>query len=295
MADMSMRGPVDLAALAAAKKQENAAPVPGAYLTTLTAAGLNAEVQLSAQVPVIVLFVADGAAGELGTTLEAEARRRDGQIRIAVVNASTEAELVQAFGVRTIPMGIALVGGQPVPLFQGAPTTAQLTELVNQLLAAANRAGVAGRVSGKADEAGEAPVNPHHLAALEALDRGDLDAAEAEFEALAAEDPNSEVAQVGRAQVRLLRSTRGQDPQAVMAAADAGGPGDAAAQIAAADIEVAAGRPDLGFARLINAIKVTSGDAREELRTHLLELFTAVGADTEVVRSARRDLASALF
>ncbi|MDK8782617.1 thioredoxin domain-containing protein, partial [Actinotignum timonense] len=93
MADMSMRGPVDLAALAAAKKQENAAPVPGAYLTTLTAAGLNAEVQLSAQVPVIVLFVADGAAGELGTTLEAEARRRDGQIRIAVVNASTEAEL----------------------------------------------------------------------------------------------------------------------------------------------------------------------------------------------------------
>ncbi|MDY5139286.1 tetratricopeptide repeat protein, partial [Actinotignum timonense] len=63
----------------------------------------------------------------------------------------------------------------------------------------------------------------------------------------------------------------------------------------AADIEVAAGRPDLGFTRLINAIKVTSGDVREELRTHLLELFTAVGADTEVVRSARRDLASALF
>ncbi|MDY5131539.1 tetratricopeptide repeat protein, partial [Actinotignum timonense] len=58
---------------------------------------------------------------------------------------------------------------------------------------------------------------------------------------------------------------------------------------------MAAGRPDLGFTRLINAIKVTSGDAREELRTHLLELFTAVGADTEVVRSARRDLASALF
>ena len=65
--------------------------------------------------------------------------------------------------------------------------------------------------------------------------------------------------------------------------------------MAAADVEVAHGRPDLGFTRLIDAIAVNGGDAKEELRQHLLELFDVVGADQPLVADARKRLASALF
>jgi len=63
----------------------------------------------------------------------------------------------------------------------------------------------------------------------------------------------------------------------------------------AADIEVFHGYPDAAFARLIDVIKVTSGDERNAVRERLLELFEVVGADQPVVSQARRALASALF
>ena len=55
------------------------------------------------------------------------------------------------------------------------------------------------------------------------------------------------------------------------------------------------GNPQAGFAVLISAIKIASGEERDNLRARLLELFVVVGdSDPEVIK-ARRDLASALF
>ena len=62
-----------------------------------------------------------------------------------------------------------------------------------------------------------------------------------------------------------------------------------------ADLELMKGNPGAGFAVLINAIKISSGEERDKLRARLLELFIVVGdGDPEVIK-ARRDLASALF
>ena len=49
------------------------------------------------------------------------------------------------------------------------------------------------------------------------------------------------------------------------------------------------------FARLIGAIRFTSGADRDRLRTHLLDLFEVVGPDDPAVARARIDLANALF
>ena len=70
---------------------------------------------------------------------------------------------------------------------------------------------------------------------------------------------------------------------------------DFASQMDLADLELMKGNPGAGFAVLINAIKISSGEDRDKLRARLLELFVVVGdSDPEVIK-ARRDLASALF
>jgi len=62
-----------------------------------------------------------------------------------------------------------------------------------------------------------------------------------------------------------------------------------------ADLELMKGNPQAGFTVLINAIKIATGEDRDNLRARLLELFVVVGdSDPEVIK-ARRDLASALF
>ncbi|MDO5535562.1 MAG: tetratricopeptide repeat protein, partial [Propionibacteriaceae bacterium] len=67
------------------------------------------------------------------------------------------------------------------------------------------------------------------------------------------------------------------------------------AQMAMADLEVASGQLEPAFARLVNAVRLTSGSERESARTRLLELFETVGANDPAVLSARRNLMSALF
>ncbi|MFZ0325437.1 MAG: tetratricopeptide repeat protein, partial [Actinomycetes bacterium] len=48
-------------------------------------------------------------------------------------------------------------------------------------------------------------------------------------------------------------------------------------------------------ARLLAAVAATSGDARDQARDALLELFAMVGDDDPRVLAGRRQLANALF
>ena len=72
-------------------------------------------------------------------------------------------------------------------------------------------------------------------------------------------------------------------------------PNDLDAQLSAADAEVARGEVEQGFARLIAAIRRTSGSDRDRVREHLVGLFELFDPADERVAKARRDLASALF
>jgi putative thioredoxin len=133
------------------------------------------------------------------------------------------------------------------------------------------------------------------LDAEEALQRGDVDAAEQLFHDLLAEKPADLDAKAGLAQIGLVRRTSAiADPQAVLAEA-ADRPDDVDAQIRAADVELLYGQVDKTFARLVDLVRRTSGADRERVRTHLLGLFDLLAPDDPQVAKARRDLTSALF
>lgn len=205
--------------------------------------------------------------------------------------------LQQAFGqISSLPVVVGLLSGQPYPFYLGPQQEPQVRQVIDKFLEAAVASGVTGRVEVAAEE--EPPDEPElpetHQQALEAIDRGDLDAAAAAYQQAMQDDPADEDARLGLAQVELMRRTLGLDVAAVREAA-AGNPSDVAAQIDAADLELVGGHVEDAFARLVDTVRVTSGEDRNAAREHLLSLFEVVGSQDPRVGRARQALMSALF
>jgi putative thioredoxin len=72
-------------------------------------------------------------------------------------------------------------------------------------------------------------------------------------------------------------------------------PDDPEAQARVADIDVAMGRPDAAFDRLLDTVRQTSGDQRNQARVHLLRLFDVFPPRDPKVSKARATLSSLLF
>ncbi|MFI0910294.1 tetratricopeptide repeat protein [Streptomyces abikoensis] len=316
--NMSMSGVVDLAAVKAAgeakQKAEQAradaarhgvAPAAGRLVFDVDEAGFEMEVlQRSAEVPVVIDFWADWCepCKQLGPLLERLADEYAGRFVLAKVDVEANQLLFQQFGVQSIPAVFAVVAGQALPLFQGAAPEAQIRQVLDQLIAVAEqRFGIVGApvAPGEGEEAAAptVPAGPHDAAlsaAHDALDAGDLGGAVRAYENVLTDDPANAEAKLGLAQARLLRRVQGVDPQAVRkAAADA--PGDAAAQIAAADLDLVGGHVQDAFGRLIDTVKRTAGEDRDAARMRLLELFEVIGPDDPRVTAARTALSRALF
>ncbi|MGX6450517.1 thioredoxin [Brevibacterium paucivorans] len=157
----------------------------------------EAVVQLSTQVPVVIDLWAEwcGPCKQLSPVIEKVTRDYDGQVVLAKIDVDKNPRIQQAFGVQSIPTVVALVKGQPVPLFQGATPEPQVKQLFDQLLAAAAQAGVNKRaVTG---EATQQPAGPKHPEAIEALEAGDLDRAAQVYQDALNETPGDEEAKSG--------------------------------------------------------------------------------------------------
>jgi putative thioredoxin len=72
-------------------------------------------------------------------------------------------------------------------------------------------------------------------------------------------------------------------------------PDDVEAQTLVADLDLLGGHVEDAFSRLVDLVRRTSGDERDQARTHLLGLFAAVGNEDPRVLKGRQQLASALF
>lgn len=310
-----MRGAVDLAAVAAAAKRRQQAPAPGSAAASSVAASVVVDVseadfqqvvvEQSMTVPVVVDLWAEwcGPCKQLSPVLERLAVEYAGQFLLAKVDVDANPRLGQVFQAQSIPMVVAVVKGQPVPLFQGAIPEQQVRAYVDELITMAQANGVSGTVSAGgaagADAAGpaddvEAPLPPLHEEAFDAIERDDLPAAASAYQKALAQNPSDDLAKAGLAQVQLLQRTQGVDPSAARAAA-AAAPGDPSAQVLAADLDLLGGHVEDAFARLVDAVRVTAGDDRNTVRLHLVELFTVVGPDDERVVKARKALTAALF
>ena len=254
--------------------------------------------QRSAQVPVVIDFWAEwcGPCKQLSPVLEKLATDYAGKFVLARIDVDSNQMLAQQFGIQGIPAVMAVVAGQLVPLFQGAVGEAQVRQYLDKLIEVAEQQF---GITGSAGEAGPATppaprVDPALAAARDALDRGDLGGAAQAFRNVLADRPADAEAKAGLAQTELLMRVQGADPQQVHRAA-ADQPADMAAQIRAADLELVAGQIETAFGRLVEVVKRTAGDDRDQARLHLLELFEVVGADDPRVTKARSALARVLF
>ncbi|MFI7409350.1 tetratricopeptide repeat protein [Streptomyces sp. NPDC049627] len=321
--NMSMSGVVDLAAVKAAQeakaKAEQAraeaarqgggagAVSPADLVIDVDEAGFERDVlQRSAEVPVVIDFWAEWCqpCKQLSPVLERLAVEYNGRFLLAKIDVDANQMLMQQFGVQGIPAVFAVVAGQALPLFQGAAGEAQIRETLDQLVTVAEqRFGLTGLVvdpdaePGGAQAAPAVPAGPYDAlleAAVQALDAGDLGGAVQAYKNVLSEDPTNSEAKLGLAQAELLQRVQGADPQQVRKDA-AEKPGDAQAQIAAADLDLVGGHVEDAFGRLIETVRRTVGDDRDTVRLRLLELFEVVGAEDPRVAAARRALARALF
>ena len=309
--DFSLYGAVDLGARQAAvqrrqqaaRNTETSASGDGetsAFVIDVTEETFNTEVATrSRTTPVIVDLWADwcGPCKQLSPVLEKLANEAAGAWVLAKIDVDANPRLAQAFQAQSIPMVVAVIGGQMVDAFLGAMPEAQVRQWLTQVLAVAEQIGVQSAAAAAGD-AGPAEaldtMPPAYTEAQEAMERGDMDTAASVLEKALAETPADPVLKSWLAQVNLIKRVSDYDQAAVRRDA-AAHPADVDAQLKVADVEMATGRTEEAFDRLLGAIKRTSGEDRDKARRHLLDLFEIFPPDDPQVKRARSQLTALLF
>jgi putative thioredoxin len=256
---------------------------------TVTKENLAADfVELSMTKPVVLLCWTTRAPHSLDTLaiLDKVNKEDDGKWELGSVDVDSAPEVASALQARTVPYAVALVGGQPIPLFEEAMTESDIKSVITKLLTIAAEQGIG--------EVPEEKLEPEEAEALAALEAGDLIGAEDAYKRFLARKPQDPYAKLGLAHTQLQLRIVGVDLAAAIADAQAD-PADIDRALRAADVEVATGSVEPAFIRLLALVKATSGDERTRVKNRLLELFSLVDpADPRVIK-ARADLANALF
>lgn len=261
-------------------------PVPGVEATVETLP--NELMPLSNTKPVIILCWSERFPESLETLKVMGKLNKDDQEswQLATVEIEKQPQVAQALQTRVVPYAIAIVKEQVMPLFENPYPEEQIRMVIDKVLSIAAEQGI-----------GDAPIErtePEEDEAMTALQAGNLDGAIAAYEKLVARKPGDAMAKNALAQMQLLKRTHGADTKSIYDAA-AANPLDVDAQIACADLEVANGKLEDAFARLLNCVRSLTDDDKKRAKDHLISLFGLVDpADPRLIQ-ARKDLASALF
>jgi putative thioredoxin len=205
---------------------------------------------------------------------------------LARVDIEAHPQVAQAFQTKSIPYAVAIIAEQMVPLFEQPYPEAQVRMVLDKVLTLASEQGV-----------GQAPVEqmePEEIEAMDALEAGNLVAAEAAYKKWLARKPAENLAKLGLAQTQLLIRTEALDLNSVIEQSTQN-PSDIDLQLKAADVEIVNGGVEAAFTRLLHAIRATTGDDRAKVKDHLLNLFALVDQSDPRLVAARKELASALF
>jgi putative thioredoxin len=208
--------------------------------------------------------------------------------QLGTVDVDAQPQVAQALQIKSVPVAIAIIAEQLMPLFESVPPADQVRLVINKLLELASQKGVGSAPEGPT----EIPMEAEEVAAFEAMEKGDYKAAKISYEAWLKRKPNEQVAVIGLAQVNLMLRIEGLDPVLTLKNAK---DDDLTSQLMCADIEIASGNYEAAFDRLLRAVKAFSDDERDKVKAHLISLFNLVDPTDPRLIKARSQLASALF
>lgn len=281
-----------------------AAPTGGtAYSVPVTEQNFQAVLESSMSAPVLLVFYSRTRmpeSGVLADDLQTLSGEFEGKFLAGLVDIDASPGIAQAMQIPSIPLVVIVVDGRPMPLMQDVVPLDELRTALTQVFQQFTVQGVTGRhqprqvVAPVDAESDDPPVDARYAAAQDALGEGDVDGAVVEYQKLVDANPADVEAAAGLAMAKLLQRTQGVDLATARAAADAA-PDDVDAQTLVADLDLLEGRVDGAIDRLVELVRRTGGDERNQARGHLLDMFAAVGNDDPRVLRGRQNLASALF
>lgn len=266
----------------------------------------------SKRVPVVVDFWAPWCAPcrALGPILEKLAAEYAGRFTLAKVNADESPSLVAQFGVRGIPSVKAVVGGQLVDEFSGALPEPMVREFIERILPSASE-------ELRLTAARIYSANKDAVKALELLDQaaknepgndavrfdqagiyfdlGQFDKTREMLDSLSGLAQMDERVASLRARLDLAEGAARAGDQTALEAQVAQDPANLEARLQLAQVHVARKRYREAFEHLLEIVKRDRRFKDDIGRKTMIEVFTLLGQDNELVTEYRRRLASAMY
>lgn len=294
-----LRGAMDLSSL---NKQNSAtaesAPISlelPSLIAEITEANLRTYLELSTRVPLVIDFYSQQVESvALSEKLEALAKEANGALLLGRIDVAAHKRVAEAFSVQQAATVIAVLKGQPFPLFNGNVELEQITSIINKLLEVAASNGVTERitVNESAQAISTAPKLPkNHMEAAEALNAGENQKALELYQQILRESPADSLAAAGLAQTELLLRVEGLDFEKVLD----NSPQNFDELMVFADALIAIGDFAVGFDALLSNFSDVSKDEQQQMKDRLLKYFEIVGKTDPTVIAARARLTSMLF
>jgi putative thioredoxin len=271
-------------------------PAPGATSSNFQSATVENFmvdfVQASKNLPVFLIAYTERAPMtlELRDLLAKMASEDGGSWKFGAIDVESQPQLIQALRIQSLPAAVAFIDEQMLPIPEIPSREDQLRILIAQIFKIAKERGLKVEVP----EIPEPKMAPEEVAALSAMEKGDYAGAAMAYRNWLQREPNEPFAKVGLAQCELALRISTLDFERTIKQADAK-PDSLQDQLMAADVEVATGKHKSGFERLLNAVRIMSGEDKNKAKDHLLVLFQLVDPRDPDLIKARQALASALF